>query len=119
MELLSVGASSLCYEACQSLNITSLAAASGPEADYQSRTVTLVFSPSVSTFTVPITIIDDLYLENDEPFSAMITLSTVEPGITLDPDTAQITILNDDSKSHCHIIACVYFCYGFISVQQQ
>ena len=77
-----------------------LFAAFGPEADYQNTTVTLVFSPTATSFRVPVFIIDDSYLENDEPFRTVVNLTTADPSINITPNSATITILNDDSESY-------------------
>ena len=82
-----------------------LFAAFGPEADYRTTTMTLVFSPTATSFTVPVVIIDDSYLENDEPFSTVVNLATADPSITITPNSATITILNDDSES-CFLTLC-------------
>ena len=76
-----------------------LFAAFGSEADYQTATVTLVFSPTTTSFTVPVVIIDDSYLENDEPFHTVVNLATTDASINITPNSAIITILNDDSES--------------------
>ena len=77
-----------------------LFAAFGPEADYQNTTVTLVFSSTATSFRVPVFIIDDSYLENDEPFRTVVNLTTADPSINITPNSATITILNDDSESY-------------------
>ena len=69
----------------------------GLEADFVNRTVDLTFNAATTSIVVSIMIIDDAYLEFDEPFSSLLTLTTVTPDITLDPDHVIITILNDDS----------------------
>ena len=67
--------------------------------------MTLVFSSTATSFTVPVVIIDDSYLENDEPFSTVVNLATADPSITITPNSATITILNDDSES-CFLTLC-------------
>ena len=74
------------------------ATAVGPEADYEAHTIDLTFSERVTTHLVNITIIDDELLEFNETLQSKISLVTVEDGVTLNPDQATITIINDDRK---------------------
>ncbi len=73
--------------------------ATGPEPDYTHHSVILQFNQTVTVLTVDIPITNDTFLEYDEGLQAIATLSTVEDGITLDPDRANINILNDDCKA--------------------
>ena len=46
---------------------------------------------------VDVSINDDNLCEDDEMFD--ISLSTLDPAVTLDPDTGSVTIIDDDGKS--------------------
>ncbi len=73
--------------------------ATGSEPDYTSHSVNLQFNQTVTVLTVDILITNDTFLEYDEGLQAIATLTTVEDRITLDPDRANINILNDDCKA--------------------
>ena len=47
---------------------------------------------------IPITIINDNFVENDENFAALVSLSTTDSAILLQPAEAAITIIDDDGK---------------------
>ncbi len=64
--------------------------------DYQLTTVQLRFSPSQEYQCLNIAILDDTILESEEDFQA--TLNTVMERVILDPDTATITVADDDGK---------------------
>ncbi len=72
--------------------------AAGPEADFTTHTVDLIFTETEIVHRVNISITDDLFLEDDETLQSSISLVTDEDGIVLEPDVATITILNDDGK---------------------
>ena len=67
-----------------------------PPEDYNASPMTLEFSSSVMSITVPVTIVDDDILENPETFSAVLT--TGDPSVLLDPDVATVTINDNDSE---------------------
>ena len=46
-----------------------------------------------------ITVTSDTILEDDESFSVMLT--TTDPDVTISPNTAVVTLTNDDSKYLC------------------
>lgn len=56
----------------------------------------LVFQPETARQCASVNIMDDSSLEFDETFLVM--LSTQDQAIVLDPVSATLTILNDDSK---------------------
>ena len=58
----------------------------------------LVFNSSQIQITVPIAINDDDFVEEDETFSAMISLSVPTPRVTLDPNSTALTITDIDSE---------------------
>ena len=74
------------------------ATAFGPKPDYMTHTSYLTFSETMTTHLLNISITDDLLLEFDETLQSMISLVTVEDGVTLNPDQANITIVDDDRK---------------------
>ena len=68
--------------------------------DYQAITTTLTFSVSMSTQVVTIPILDDQivegYYNSHEHFS--VTLTTIDPAVTLNIQTAVVYIRDNDSK---------------------
>ena len=64
---------------------------------------------SVSTHLVNISITSNSVLEFDETLQSMISLVTVEVRVTLNPDQAMITIIDDDHKGCVHLINIVVF----------
>ena len=59
-------------------------------------TVDLTFTPSEPRRCTNVTTVQDGIPENDEDFP--LGLSTSQSGVTLEPDTATVTILDDDGK---------------------
>ena len=60
--------------------------------------IDLTFSETVTSHLVNISITDDVLLELNETLQSVISLVTVEDGVTLNPDQAVITIIDDDRK---------------------
>ena len=60
--------------------------------------VPLVFSSSQTQITVPIIINNDSLVEDDETFSATISLAVATPVVTLSPNRANLTINDTDSE---------------------
>lgn len=61
----------------------------------------IVFSASIfhrQERIVQITIINDVFVENDEKLTSVLTVSTPSTQVNLDSDSASITILNNDGK---------------------
>ena len=58
--------------------------------------MTLEFSSSVVSITVPVTIVDDDIVENPETFSVVLT--TADTDVFLQPDMAIVTINDNDSE---------------------
>ncbi len=77
------------------------ASASGQDGDFTATSTDLVFNEAQTAHTVNITINNDVYLEEDETLQSMISLVSSEDGVTLEPDVAIITIINDDCESLC------------------
>ena len=64
--------------------------------DYTTTELTLTFNSSITTVTIPISIIDDDILETNETF--LLRLSSEDPTLGVAPSDAMITIIDDDSK---------------------
>ena len=64
--------------------------------DYDSVDQLLTLSSSVSRACVNITITDDDRYEEDETFDVIVT--TDEPRVNIDPDTASIDVFDDDGE---------------------
>ena len=60
--------------------------------DYTATTVDFTFGPGVSRQCVNVSIEDDIPLENTETFFG--NLTTTDAGVTLNPDTAQVDIID-------------------------
>ena len=58
--------------------------------------VQLQFGPLESEFCVNVSIIDDSILESDEQFEVL--METSEAVVTLNPSTAAVSIIDNDSK---------------------
>ena len=57
----------------------------------------LTFQPGETELCIQITIIDDVILEDNETFS--VGLITTDQAVILNPSSATVTILNNDSES--------------------
>ena len=65
--------------------------------DYEEVDTLLTFSPTVSTISVPVTIINDLVDEPQEEFEAELELITVT-NVTVAPAVATVLIEDDDGE---------------------
>ena len=67
--------------------------------DYENLTVILNFNKSSTTFEIPLTVIDDDVLENDEEFTVLLELVNTEYDgrVMLQPNVSTVTILDNDS----------------------
>ena len=67
------------------------------------------FNNSVRQLSFTVTIENDTIPENDETFIANLTLSSADQDspVTVAPDTATVTILDDEGKSKTYAL---YFC---------
>ena len=83
------------------LIIIALHTASG-EQDFVTHSVDLTFGPGITEQRVNITIIDDIRLEHDEQFDSFVSLTVADSAVTLSPDQASITIIDDDSMLTHH-----------------
>ena len=64
--------------------------------DYEAVSQSLTFSATTSRVCFDTVTVDDDLLEDNETYR--LTLTSDEPGLTLDPDMAVVTIVNDDGK---------------------
>ena len=64
--------------------------------DYQQLSVVLTFGEGLERNCTQIELVNDIVLERPESFVAV--LSTLENVVTLEPDTAQILIRDDDGE---------------------
>lgn len=75
------------------------------EPDFMARSITLTFSPSVTSIEVPIRIIDDLLLEMlREQFTSALTLVTTDLAINLQPASVPINIIDDDGRCNFYYL---------------
>ena len=67
--------------------------------DYENLTINMNFSEFSTTFEVPLTIINDDVLENDEEFTVLLELMHAEYDgrVKLQPNVSTVTILDNDS----------------------
>lgn len=54
----------------------------------------------MQTIVVPISVIDDIFVENDENLRSVITLSATGEPVDLNPGEASILIRNDDGMKY-------------------
>ena len=73
------------------------AVSQGAELDYQTLSVMLTFTDSMTTICRNVTIVNNDFYEDPESFN--VRLTTLDPDVTLDPDMGTVTILDDDGKS--------------------
>lgn len=66
----------------------------GPEPDYESLSVQLVFTPSMTEICQNVAIINDEFYEDPEDLT--VRLTTEDEDVDLVPDTGTITILDDE-----------------------
>ena len=72
------------------------AVSQGPEPDYQSLSVQLTFTPSMTEICHNVIIIDDSITENSKLFAGL--LSSIDSAVILAPDTASVEILDNDRE---------------------
>ena len=73
--------------------------------DYTEMTQILTFMEGTSDVCTTVQITDDNVLEDDESF--LLTLTTSEPRVTLDPEQGSVLIIDNDSEwrvNSCHYI---------------
>lgn len=62
---------------------------------------TITFEPNDTTKDIPIMIINETLVENNETFSVILTSESSPMLVVEDPNTTHVTIRNDDSKMFC------------------
>ena len=73
--------------------------------DYiDSEEVVLQFSPGNTRILSSIELRDDNVFELDEVFSANLTLLESSPRVTVNPEYANITVLDNDSKNDINVV---------------
>ena len=58
----------------------------------------VVFSAGETRECLQVQINEDPFVESDEPFPLTATGASLPPGVTVDPGTTMVTILNDDGE---------------------
>ena len=67
--------------------------------DYDRQDVQITFGPASQTVQVPVPIVDDtLDEESVERFTASLVQDTVNPRVTVNPDEAEVRIIDNDGK---------------------
>ena len=66
--------------------------------DYTSIDRELILTNDTTSQVIDIDIVDDDFIEPNEVFLVRLELLTPEPGITLSPNEARITIVSNDGK---------------------
>ena len=66
--------------------------------DYNTSTETLVFNQTVTSHTIEVPLIDDDIFELNEVFIGNLVSVSDDARVTIDPDMADINIVDDDSK---------------------
>ena len=88
----------VCLQACVSiLNLSIMHAPAIASEDYKYTQVDITCSPTQMQRSVAIAINDDNLLEFNETFSLSLSLVSIASNVTIDPNTAQITIVDDES----------------------
>lgn len=77
-------------------SIDGSAVSQGIERDYQSLSVQLTFTSSMNEICRNVTINNDVFYEDAESFTVMLT--TTDEDVTLTPDTGTVTILDEDGQ---------------------
>ena len=68
------------------------------DSDYVTISGRLMFTSTDLSRSIQVQIIDDLTVELDEVFLGNLFSGPVDPGFTLSPENATVTIVNGDSK---------------------
>ena len=74
--------------------------------DFSNTSLSLTFSPSSTTQTVVVPILNDAVPEDMLEYFSVVLMST-DPAVSLNPMIANITIL-DDSDSKLSVVCCLY-----------
>ena len=67
-------------------------------ADYTSKSIDLIFGPSISKQCAMIPVTNDTVPEVPEHFTVMLFMKTSLAGVVLTPDSATVVINDDDGK---------------------
>ena len=73
------------------------AVSQGAELDYQTLSVQLTFTDTMSRVCRNVTIVNNNFYEDPENFD--VRLTTLDEDVDLNPDMGTVTILDDDSKN--------------------
>lgn len=92
--------------------------------DYEELTVSLNFSISSTTQVVPLSIVDDDVLENDEVFTTVleVIMDEYDNRVLLQPNVSTINILDNDSEHNItklylyRLIGFLLLCFQFVAV---
>ena len=79
-------------------------------ADYQQVSVVLTFGEASERSCVQIELVNDTIFEGPEDLT--VVLSTVETVVTLAPDTARVTLQDDDGRCECKKLNTVLLLYN-------
>ena len=80
--------------------------------DYTAKNTTLTFSVSMPTQVVTIAILEDQIVENYHEY-LYVTLTTIDPAVTLNTQTATVYIRENDSKLQAIYLGyCMCAAYG-------
>ena len=67
-------------------------------ADYTSKSIDLMFGPSIRKQCVRIPVLNDTIPEVSEHFSVVLSMTTLLAGVILTPDNATVVINDDDGE---------------------
>ena len=67
--------------------------------DYEPLSINLTFSSTTTRIDLNVTILDDSIVERTEQFEGQLTAVTIGPTVILDPQIAQLFILDDPQDS--------------------
>ena len=77
-------------------------------ADYNAVSETLLFNSGRTRVCFFTSTVDNGIAEEDEVY--ILTLTSDEPGLTLDPDVATVTIIDDDRREYNIIVMLIIVC---------
>ena len=75
--------------------------------DYQPLKIDFVFTASSieqQLVMIPITILDDEFVEYDETLEVVLSLPATTNGVTIGQNAIPVTIIDDDSKTYDSVI---------------
>ena len=81
------------------VTITNISATKSEDRDYKPETRSVTFKKGTNIASLNISITDDKSLEDNETFNLTIDSPSLPSNVTVgNPDTATVTIINDDGK---------------------